>query len=293
MSMLSYKQYKLLQENFDGVIGIKSPTNLGAYNEAPQLAALMKKMNGDGPPMGKPGMKNAEDDMDDADADMDDAEGDMDDADMDDAEGDMDDADADMGDADADMGLGADAGMGGPSGPPMGGPGMGGPPMMGKPGKKPPMMMNKMGAMYMKKEAAADSQDAKMKGQNKKNKANDQDIDKPGTAQKKTTFVREGCCEKCEKCKKSKKMTKEQQEFNDSLRRQTGIGGTGALKFQQDELGFWVPVTEDVLIQPNKEPEQNSQPNPGEVGYAPQQKLGSNFQEWASYHTKQAKRNKK
>ena len=89
-------------------------------------------------------------------------------------------------------------------------------------------------------------------------------------------------------------MTKEQKEFNDSLRRQTGIGGTGALKFQQDELGFWVPVTEDVLIKPNSEPEQDARP--GEVGFAPQQKLGitgSSFQEWASHHNKRAKKNRK
>lgn len=289
---------------------------------------------GNKPEMGmgkpKPDMGSSSPDDDDDDNDMDDddlddddtdnADGDMDNDDSDD-DGDMDDPDG--GDPDAggddtgmmDMGMGGAGGAGGPpmgkKKPPVGVGDLGGPPMMKK----------MTGAMHMRKEAS-DPQDAKMNSQNKKNKANDQSIDKAGTAQKKTTFVKETadvqdskmksqnksdgmedqnigekCCSKCGKMKKSKKcckMTKEQTEFNNSLRSQLGITGSGELKFTRDELGFWVPVTEDVLV--NKQaPQEDNEPQAGDVGFAPQQKLGlsgSSFQEWASYHNKQVKNNK-
>lgn len=323
-----------MQENFGGVLGVSSPTKLG-LQEAPQLFGMMsKKMNGDAPDMGnkpemgmgkpKPDMGNPDDmdddDMDDDDGDMDDNndddmddDGDMDNADdTDDDMSNPDDMDTDNPDDSMDMGMGAPVG-GPPMGkkkPPMGANDMGGPPMMKK----------MTGAMHMRKEAS-DPQDSKMISQNKKNKANDQTIDKAGTAQKKTTFVRETadaqdtkmknqnkadgmedqnigekCCGKMmsKKSKKCCKMTKEQTEFNNSLRNQLGITGSGELKFTRDELGFWVPVTEDVLVN-NPSQEDNNEPQPGDVGFAPQQKLGisgSNFQEWASYHKKQVKKNK-
>jgi hypothetical protein len=94
------------------------------------------------------------------------------------------------------------------------------------------------------------------------------------------------------KSKKCCKMTKEQREFNDSLMRQAG-----SLKFQQDELGFWVPVKEDVLIpQQQQAAQEDNEPGPGEVGFAPQSKIGlvgSNFTEWAAHHAKQVKKNRK
>lgn len=349
MSMLSYKQYKLLHENLDSVIGLSKPTNLGVRSEAGQLFGMMSKMGAGGPPPGlggpppmgkkKPPMGDDADmdDMDDEDHPHDEEgdDEDMDDTDMgDDEDGDEDMGDEDMGDEEgdeeggddmggADMG-GADMGPMGAGGPPpgmggpMGGPdmagGLGGPPMGKKKKPMPPQMMSKMGAMYMKKEAHADPQDSKMKGQNKKNAANDQKDDGKGTAQKKTTFVREvadeqdekmkaqnkadglndSCCSKCgkgmmKKSKKCCKMTKEQREFNDSLMRQAG-----SLKFQQDELGFWVPVKEDVLI-PTQQAQEDNEPQPGKVGFAPQTKIGlagSNFTEWATRHAAAVKKNK-
>ncbi len=92
--------------------------------------------------------------------------------------------------------------------------------------------------------------------------------------------------------KKCNKMTKEQREFNDSLMRQAG-----SLKFQQDELGYWVPVkNEDVLVQ-SKVTQRAEEPQPGEVGFAPQGKvgniLGSSFTEWASRHVDAVKKNKR
>ncbi|NIQ14488.1 MAG: hypothetical protein GTO02_08820, partial [Candidatus Dadabacteria bacterium] len=207
---------------------------------------------------------------------------DMDDDDMDDEE-DMDDEDmGDMGDeGEGDMGpLGAGSpppGMGGPMaggemGGPLGGP-MGGPPM-GKKKPMPPKMMGK--SMYMKKEAHSDPTDDKMKAQNKRNDADDQK-----------------CCPKCKKCAKMAKEETENTEFNDSLKRQTG----GYVKFKQDELGFWVPVTEDVLIAATQQEQPTeTEPQAGEVGFAPQQKIGivgSNFQEWVSQYTNKPKKNRK
>ena len=339
MSILTYKQYKLLNENLDSVIGVSTPKNIGLQTEAPQLYNMMSKMakkmaGGPGgakkPPMGgdmdmdmgpdadvgggAPDMdpdalgdeEMGDDDLDpDAEGlgDDDDAEGDED---MDDEEGLGDDEMGDMGMGGMDMGMGMGPmgagspppGMGGPMG---GGPdmgmGLGGPPMKGKGKKAPPMMMKKMhmgGMKYMKKEAA-DPQDAKMKGQNRKNGANDQNDCGPGPASKKTTTVRENkCCDKCGNMmgKKCNKMTKEQREFNDSLMRQAG-----SLKFQQDELGYWVPVkNEDVLVQ-SKVTQRAEEPQPGEVGFAPQGKvgniLGSSFTEWASRHVDAVKKNKR
>jgi hypothetical protein len=326
MSILTYKQYKLLHENLDSVIGVSAKPVVGLQTEAPQLYNMMSKMAkkmADVPPgLKKQSPMGDDEEMGDhPEPDADDMGGppdmdadDMDDEDMDDAEGDDLDADADMGDeedmddeeeGDEDMGddMGADLGDMGPMGagsPPPG------PPMKGK-GKKPvPPMMKKMsmgGGMsmpkpnmnmkYMKKEAAADPQDAKMKAQNKKNGANDQNYADSGPASKKTTTVREAkCCEKCGHMmsKKCCKMTKEEKEFNDSLMRQTG-----ALKFEKDELGFWIPVKEDVLIQPQikEQPQVKEEPLPGEVGFAPQGKVGSSFTEWASRHIEAVKNNKK
>lgn len=90
----------------------------------------------------------------------------------------------------------------------------------------------------------------------------------------------------------TKKMTKEESEFFDSLQRQTG--GT---KFEISELGVWEPVTEDALLPPNDPNAQltANEPGPGEVGYAPQQRMGvgepgpsfaDGFHEWSSKYKK-------
>jgi hypothetical protein len=83
------------------------------------------------------------------------------------------------------------------------------------------------------------------------------------------------------KAMKESKMTKEQKEFLNSLKSQTG--GTF---FKQDDDGSW-SVQEDALIPPtdaNAEVTQSDEePVPGEVGYAPQGRVGSvgSFQEWS------------
>ncbi len=66
-------------------------------------------------------------------------------------------------------------------------------------------------------------------------------------------------------------MTKEEVDFLSSLQRQTG-----ATKFAIGDSGFWMPVQEDALIPPT-DPNANvvnNEPQPGEVGYAPQGRLG-------------------
>jgi len=69
--------------------------------------------------------------------------------------------------------------------------------------------------------------------------------------------------------KNQKKMTKEEVEFLNSLKQQTG-----ATKFAIGESGFWMPVKEDALIAPTDPNAGVIEPGPGEVGYAPQGRIG-------------------
>jgi hypothetical protein len=140
----------------------------------------------------------------------------------------------------------------------------------------------KKGMSYMKKEAK-DEEDEEMEDQDKDMDMKDQDMDMDD----------HGGCAKCKmakkKSKKSKKMTKEEREFYESLQRQLG-----AAKFHKDEYGYWVPVKEDVLITPET-PKVNDEPQPGEVGFAPSQKIattGSNFQEWSNQYKTRKKKKK-
>lgn len=49
----------------------------------------------------------------------------------------------------------------------------------------------------------------------------------------------------------------------------------------------WSEYHEDALLPPNDPNAQVSQePSPGDVGFAPQQRLGSNFEEWRKAHGK-------
>jgi len=70
--------------------------------------------------------------------------------------------------------------------------------------------------------------------------------------------------------KNQKKMTKEEVEFLNSLKQQTG-----ATKFALGDYGFWMPVQEDALIAPT-DPNAGVvvEPKPGDVGYAPQGRIG-------------------
>ncbi len=262
--MISYKQWKLLQENLDSVIGIRPRPTIGIMGESPLMNMNMKKKP-PMPPMGAGDSGSDEDDLDDdhLDADAEDADADAEDADADaeDADADAEDADAedaDMGGADA---AGAEAGMGGMG--PMGGGKM--PPMK----KKPPMppMPPSMMHSYMKKEAK-DVEDEDMKKADKKDSMK---------------LQKDKCCNKCS-CQK-----KENNEFLNNLYKQTG-----AVKFQQDEYGYWIPVKEDVLITPDEPKVKDTENTPGTVGFAPQQKLGTSggFTEWSNRHTKKAKKKK-
>lgn len=112
-------------------------------------------------------------------------------------------------------------------------------------------------------------------------------------AQKMVKGMKEGCKGKktMDSCqdKKMTKMTKEEAEFFKSLQAQTG-----AVKFAKDEDGDWVAVHEDAVIppsDPNAEITQDDEAQPGEVGYAPQGRLGSNFSEWAEKYQRKTKVN--
>jgi hypothetical protein len=267
--MISYKTWKLLQENMGQTnLGVKSPNIIG-ITESP-LFGMMKKKKGfpgaeEGPPAPDMGGADATDDEDMGDddhdhdddgEDMGDEEGGDEDMDHDDDEEghDHDDDGEDMGDDEGGDEESGDMGdMGGD---------MGAPPMKKKKppmdmGAKPPMMMRS----YMKKESK-DAVDEKSK---KQNSANDADMLK----------MKEKGGKKC--CSNCNKMQKEDNEFLSKLRSMTG--GT---KFAVDDEGYWVPMDEDALIAPDNN--NSSEPGPGEVGYAPAQKVGSNFQEWAKNH---------
>jgi hypothetical protein len=95
-----------------------------------------------------------------------------------------------------------------------------------------------------------------------------------------------GCdCGKCKECKKMAKkcMTKEEVEFFRSLRAQTGT-----TRFVRDKDGDFVAVKEDAIIPPS-DPNaglNDDEPGPGEVGYAPQGRMGSigSYAEWSKKH---------
>jgi len=265
--MISYKTWKLLQENMGHTnLGVKSPNVLG-ITESP-LFGMMKKKKGfpgaeEGPPAPDMGGADATDGEDlDAHADDDEEMGDeeggdeegLGDEEMGDEEGgdDMGGGDEEMGDEEGgdDMGGGD---MGGD---------MGGPPMKKK---KPPMDMGAKSPMMMRSYMKKESKDVVDEKSKKQNSANGADMLK----------MKEKGGKKC--CSACSKMQKEDNEFLSKLRSMTG--GT---KFAADDEGYWVPIDEDALIAPDKT--NNNEPGPGEVGYAPTQKVGSNFQEWASKH---------
>ena len=175
-----------------------------------------------------------------------------------------------------------------------GGPPMDGKPdMMGKPPMKPGMGKPKppMVPSYMKKEAKEvlpwkkgkeDADDKKKRSQNKKDGADNDEKDTIDASKKKPGF-----CPKCKKmgsgncCSKAKKMTKEQTEFLNTLTKMTGGN-----KFIKNEVGEWVPVSEDYLID-----QDNEEPQAGEVGHAPSQYMGmsgglsstTTYQEWLNH----------
>jgi len=285
--MISFKQYKLLHENLSTfTLGVKTPQGIGV-SEAPMLGAMMrKKMHGGVPhdeedmmkkkppmggDMGDDEEGSPEDDMGTADDTDIDEPSDEETPDMgDEGEGeDMGDETPDMGDESPDMG-----GEGEAEGPPMKGP------MKKKmpPAPPSPMMMKKMG--YMKKEQMDHDEDEDEEDHKHDKKGRDIDDEEED---EEMTMKNPTCCKKCKKCNK---MKKEENEFLNSLKRQCG-----ASKFAPDELGFWGPVQEDALLAPSNNSEEKSEPGPGEIGYAPTQKVGSigSFQEWASKHKKKKK----
>lgn len=283
--MISFKQWQLLHENIgtNFALGVKAPHSIGV-DEAPMLYGMMRKakkmhggedmggddMGGDdmgGPPMMKKkkppmGDMGGGEDMGGDDAGDDDDMGSADDTDIDEPSGETgDEGDGDMG-GDASPDMGGDMGGGDDMGGEEGGPPMKGP-MKKKPMPPPSPMMKKMG--YMKKEHGQDgvedaSKDTEVKYKTGKDKS---------------------VCTHSKKC--NCKMAKEENEFLDSIKRQCG-----ASKFAPDEFGYWGPVQEDALISPDANSEETNEPGPGEVGYAPTQKVGNvgSFSEWSSKKTK-------
>jgi hypothetical protein len=269
--MISYKTWKILQENLGYTnLGVKSANIVGSVNEAPGLFGMMKKakkpMPGEDPGMA-PDMGGADatddDDMggDEEDHDHDDM-GDDEDGEDHDEDGDEEDHDHDEdGEDHDDMGDEGD----GEEGPP--------PPMDKK--KKPPFGGGDMGAkppMMMKKEGK-DAVDEKDK---KQNSANGADMLK---------YKQKGKCSKCNM------MAKEEKEENSFLAKLRDM--TGGTKFAKDEEGYWVPVDEDTLIAPeDTNKSANTEPAPGEVGYAPTQKIGGpgSFNEWATKHVNKTRK---
>ncbi len=302
--MLSYKKWKQINENIGGTftLGFGQPNRVAdlhsRWDEGGYPMKKSKKMLGDvpeddspmgGPPMGGgpggppmlkkkkkpmpipkdlgPSPEDEDEDLDDmGDDDMGDEDSpddDVDDADMGDESPDEDDVDSDVdGDVEDD---GED--MGGEDDIPT-------PPIM----KKPPM---KGGGFVGKTKAVADGAKMMHKGAQKMVK---------GMKESK-----EGCDCKCKKCKCgdhckgcSKMMTKEEAEFYRSLYAQTG--GT---RFMRDEDGDFVAVQEDAIIPPS-DPNAglSDEPTAGEVGYAPQGRIGAigSYAEWSNRHKKAAKK---
>jgi hypothetical protein len=349
--MISYKYWKILNENRDVNLGIRSPSNLGVMGEAPMLMSMgMKRMSPDGgmggppmgkgkPPMGKSDMDDEDDMGDEGEDDFDDDEDDMGDEGEDDFDDDEDDdeddgEDDDMGgDEEGDDEMG-DEEEGPPMKPPMGK----GKPPMGKPGMGgPPMESYYREGNERLKTSAPKGPNTKLDPQTKKdqksgaNKPNnvspDHPLDKVGFCKKCSKMKKCAKCSsmkeeagmkcskcsgmmhkmeggmKCKKCGMMKKMSESKKMGKQglgSVKGKTGMPGvknehsefyaklqnmTGGVKFEQDELGFWVPVREDYLIAPEE-----NEPKPGQVGYAPSQHMGisgglssasdSSYQEW-------------
>jgi hypothetical protein len=108
---------------------------------------------------------------------------------------------------------------------------------------------------------------------------------KPPVPDMQPSMMKKGMCKHCMKYMKKEASD----EFLDSLRRQAGSS-----KFAVDEAGDWQPVTEDALIPPS-DPNQavvdqstSNEPKAGEIGYAPQGRVGSigSFSEWATKYKK-------
>lgn len=288
--MLSYEKWKKLNENFGFAIGVGKLNKIGELqsrwdemgmlpmkkkgkmlggDDGPDMGPEGSKIGGDeAPPFAKKGKKSfgkPEDDADDLGDEEDSGDEDMGDEDMGDEEDHDhvgDEGDEDMGDM-GDMG-GGDEAEGLPT-PPL---------------KKGKGILDKTravadGAKMMHK--GASKMVKGMKGEAAVEDHVDDDEEMP---------VKKGCASK--KCSMpKKKMTKEQYEFLQSLQSQTG-----ACKFEKNEYGNWVPVQEDAIIPPSDPNEaiQDDEPAAGEVGFAPQGRVGSNFSEWASKHQSKAKK---
>lgn len=141
-------------------------------------------------------------------------------------------------------------------------------PGVGGPDDEAPMPAKKKGSFIDKTKAVADGAKLMHKGAKKMIKGMKENTD-------------------CGKCKMSKKkmsacthnLTKEEAEFLRSLQAQTG-----GIRFEKNDMGGWCAVKEDAIIPPT-DPNANLQeeePGPGEVGYAPQGRVGGSFSEWAT-----------
>lgn len=306
--MLSYKKWKLLNENLDYPLGVKSAKSLaegpmgmvckrmaaspgmdmgGDDSEMPMPPMKKKKpmmgksLFGKGPMGG--GMGGEEEELD---IDVDD-EGDGEEAELDidaDAEGDEEMGDEEGGDL-GDMGDEED--MGGEGDEEMGDMGIGGDEEdidvtdkvtddMGDEEETetdmdmPAPPFKKGSLTHKTKELAAG---AKMMHQG-------------AMKMKKCMKESAGCGKscKCKKCAKKQMMSHEENEFFKSL--QSQAGGT---KFAIGDLGVWSTVQEDALIpptNPNNAVTQNEEPAAGDYGFAPVSKIGAigSFQEWSNKH---------
>jgi hypothetical protein len=362
--MISYKYWKILNENRDINLGIRSPGNFGVMGEAPMLMSMgMKRMSPDGdmggPPMGKKspmGKPGIGDDMGDEEGPDEEEGGDEFDDDEDDFDDEDDGEDDEMGEDEEGEG---DDEMGDeeevpPMKPPIGKPGM--KPPMGKPPMESymregderlkntrPKAPNSKLDKQTKKSQRDDSTDTLSKDNNEspKHKLNDPGFCKKCSKMKKCakcSSMKEEAGMKCSKCSgmmhkmsggmKCKKcgMMKKMMEHDMKCKKcsgmmekgkckkcnmmgKAGLGKvkgqtkfvaehsefyaklqemTGGTKFEQDELGFWVPVREDYLIAP--EDDNSAGTKPGHVGHAPSQYMGmsgglsspndSSYQEW-------------
>lgn len=287
MKFISYKEWKQLNESMGHTtpLSIRKPTTIGELQsrwtemgmmpmKSKKMSMGMDDMGGDdmggmppmgkkkkkkGPPMPPPDMGGGEEEDDlDADADLGDIEGDEEDiegdeddldadadmGDLGDEEGDEEDLEGDEDDLDGDEDeLGDDMGdeledMGDEGLPEP-------PPMPPKKGKGKPAMH---GAAMMLKGASH-----MVKGM------------------KESAGCGPDCT--CKKCKKAKsKITKEEADFIDSLKDQCGsaffdINDDGT--FKEDAL--FTPYNPNAEL----EAEETEEPKPGDVGFAPQQKLGN------------------
>jgi hypothetical protein len=304
MTFISYKEWKQLNESMGHTttLGIRKPQTIGELQsrwnemgmmpmkskkmspfggggdeemgdeEAPQFPPKKKKKKGLPPPPPEDDMDDMDDlegdeddlegDEDDLEGDKDDLEGDEDDleGDEDDLEGDEDDLEGDEDDLEGDEDdlEGDEDDLGNLGGDDLGGDDLGGMPPSPNPKDK-----------HLKKGAAA-----ALKAASHMIRGMKEDVHP------------EGCrCEDCKKCcKKSKKMTKEQREefdFVNSLKSQCGttffdINKDGTFK----EDAVFTPYD------PNAGLENQDEPEAGEPGFAPQQRVGGELGSMAEWTKK-------